>query len=143
MRMIFRCSAVVLAFCLFGCRSSNPVVSMELNEDRVEQTRATIRALVPEEVRQASLLAVVDAMQAGVASLDTEAVELREEIVVANQSYDTTRKDLAKQYDALGGVIAQLGEVVKQHSLELRALCTADEWAKIAVYDDDGFKFSF
>ena len=143
MRMIFRCSAVVLAFCLFGCRSSNPVVSMELNEDRVEQTRATIRALVPEEVRQASLLAVVDAMQAGVASLDTEAVELREEIVVANQSYDTTRADLAKQYDALGDVIARLGAVVKEHSLELRALCTADEWAKIAVYDDDGFKFEF
>jgi hypothetical protein len=140
---IFRCCVLAVGMCLVGCRSADPVVSLGLDLDRVEQTRATIRALVADEDRQASLLAIVDAMQAGVAALDTEAVELREQIVVANRSYETTREDLTKQYDALGALIAQLGEVVKLHSLELRAGCTADEWAKIAVYDANGFEFHF
>lgn len=126
---------------LMGCKSAE--TSFGLNPERLDKTRAAILAEIPEVERRQSMLAVVDLFDVETQKIAEDIKGIRQRIVEANRSYDTTREQLQQMYDELGAQLDRLGQTTKEHSLKLRALCSKAEWEAVFAHDDDAVNFNF
>ena len=89
------------------------------------------------------MLAIVDSLQREVKKVESKALAVRDRLTETNRNYDTSRPELEKLYDKLGELTVQLGNSAKTHSLELRALCSQDEWSTIASHKTEAIHFTF
>lgn len=126
--------------CLFGCSSK---VTFGLNRGRVKESRSRIDKVIAEPERRAEIHAVVDSYVAAAGKLADEVKAIRQQIVEKNQDYDATREELQKLYDQLGDNLDQLVDSARDHSMELRKLCSEEEWEEIFDNDDDIVNFKY
>ena len=89
------------------------------------------------------MLAVVDAFESDVKTIESSIHDIRKEIVEANADYNTERATLEAMYAELGKQARRLGNVLRDRNFELRDLCSADEWKKIAGSNDPLAEFVF
>ena len=138
-RFLLFCMAIML-LSLAGCKSAKtPGLSVE----RTTETRDAIRTTVDDPARVESMLAVMDAFESDVVTIESEIQDIRKEIVEANADYHTERATLEAMYAELGNQALKLGNVLRDRTFELRDLCSADEWKKIAGSDDPLAEFVF
>lgn len=141
-----RAFAVVGMFCLLllisltGCKSKDVD---GLNTGRIEATRTAIKENIHEPDRQNKIIELVDSFEAETRGVIDEILELRQQIIVANQSYETTREDLKQLYAQTGTKLHDLGKLTREKSLEMRTLCSEAEWNQIASHDDKLVSFTF
>lgn len=127
-RMVAVC--LLLAFGgVVGCKSND---TFGVNTNRVETTRSAIESIIPESDRREVMLAIVVSFEKSVMAIETEALDVREQIIEANRDYDTTREELEVLYARLGELVVELGDTAKVNSLALRELCSEEEWKRIA-----------
>jgi len=118
---------------LIGCRSKDASV---LNLERIEESRAAILEHIPDPERRQEMLAMVDAFDSDVREVVREIKELRQQIIAANQSYDTTRSDLEAIYAQITVKLEELNGRVRADSMKMRALCSQAEWKKIFGHNE-------
>ncbi len=141
-RYIFSVLCLTLALAgLTSCKSAEKTLG--LNPERLDKTRAAIRAEIPDAERRQAMLEVVDSFQADVRKITEEVKAIRLRIVEANRDYDTPREQLQQLYDELGTQMDRLGDTVKAYSLKLRGLCSEAEWDGIFDRDDKAFGFNY
>lgn len=131
---------VTVLVCLVGCKTDEKA---GLQEDRTNKTIKAIQSSIDDPARAKKMVAVVEAFVKDVHGIETEIKELRAKAVEANADYGTSRADLEKIYARLGGEVTKLGDTLKARSLEVRKLCTAEEWKKITASNDDLIEFKF
>ena len=125
---------------LVGCSSDK---TAGLNDSRVADTREAIRANIEDPAVVGKMLAVMDSFEADVDEIQSTIAKQRAEIVAANADYNTSNDELEKLYGDIEGQVRKLGETFRDHNFELRALCSADDWKKIAGDDATLVEFSF
>ena len=123
-----------------GCSSK---MTFGINRGQIQETQSVIDETIPEAERREALQAIIASYQTQVLEIEAEALELRQQIHALNRDFDAPREELEVRYDRLGELTAACGQVVKQHSLEAKALCTDEEWEEIAPEHIDPFRFSF
>jgi hypothetical protein len=134
------CLSLALAG-LTGCKSKDSSV---LNLERIEESRAAILEHIPDQQRRQEILAMTDAFEKDVRKVIEEIKELRQQIITANQRYDTTRADLEAIYAQITVKLEALNSRVSADSMKMRSLCSEAEWKKIFSYNDKKlFNFSF
>lgn len=131
---------LMLAGLLAGCKSTS---EFGLNENRMNQTRNLISTTVSDPERSKAMLAIVDSLQRKVREVESKALVVRDRLTEANRNYDTSRPELEQLYAKLGELTVQLGNTAKTHSLELRALCSQEEWGTIAAHKTEALHFTF
>jgi hypothetical protein len=124
-----------------GCKSDDPVEG--LNEKRVDATRSAIQSTVPDADLRGKMLAVMDQYEQELRQIEASIKNTREEIVKANADYSTDRATLEGMYAQLGEDVRQMGHVFRDRNFELRKLCTAEQWDKIADDNDALVNFTF
>ena len=130
----------IMLLSLAGCKSDKtPGLSVE----RTKETRDAIRSNIDDPARMASMLAVMDAFESDVKTIESSIHDIRNEIVEANADYKTERATLEAMYAELGKQALMLGNVFRDRNFELRDLCSADEWKKIAGSNDPLAEFVF
>jgi hypothetical protein len=136
--MVF--SMLILAG-MTGCKSKDPSV---LNLERIEESRAAILEHISDQNRRQEMLAMTDAFENDLMEVVGEIKALRQQIIKANQSYDTTRTDLEAIYARITVKLQEMNGRVSADSMKMRTLCSADEWKKIFGRNDKKmFNFSF
>lgn len=138
-----KCKMIVIVASLMlfsGCRSK---VGFGINRGQIKDTGSVIETVISEPERQAALLKIVENYKQDAGEIEKEAIELRLQIVELNRNYDTTREELDARYSRLAELTKQLGDTVKKYSMQARALCSEDEWKRIAPKKNDPFNFEF
>lgn len=135
-----RLIGIVFLVLIAGCKSKGTAL---LNAERVAESRAIIESSISDPERRSTMLEIVDAMEAQMTDVGAEVRALRQQIVEANRNYATTRADLELLYDELGKRVILLTTTVKDHSLKLRAQCSASEWTQLVDTKTETFNFSF
>lgn len=125
---------------MVGCSSDKMA---GLNDSRVADTREAIRENIEDPAVVGKMLAVMDAFETDVDAILSTIVKIRAEIMTANADYNTSNDELEKLYDDIEGEVRKLGESLRDHTFELRALCSADDWRKIAGDNATLVEFSF
>ena len=125
---------------LVGCSSDK---AAGLNYSRVADTREAIRANIEDPAVVGKMLKVMDAFEADVDEIQSTIAEKRAEIVAANAYYNTSNDELEKLYGDIEGQVRKLGATFRDHNFELRALCSAEDWKKIAGDNAALVEFSF
>lgn len=132
---------VVASLMLFsGCRSK---VGFGVNRGQIKDTGSVIETVIPEPERQDALLKIVENYKQDATAIEKEAIELRQQIVELNRAYETTREELEAKYSRLAELTKALGDTVKKYSMQARALCSEEEWKRIAPKKSDPFNFEF
>lgn len=140
MKMFFAIGMTTMLLSAAGCKStSNPGLSSE----RTDETTSAIRKVVDDPTRMASMLAVTDAFESDIKTIEASIHEIRQEIVAANADYNTERATLEAMYVKLGNQARALGNVFRDRNFELRALSSSAEWEKIAGSNTSLTKFAF
>jgi hypothetical protein len=124
-----------------GCKSDDPVEG--LNEDRVDTTRSAIQSTVPDAALRGKMIAVVGQFEVDLNQIGDSIKQTRAAILKANAEYTTDRATLEKMYAKLGDDVRQLGRVLRDRNMELRELCTAEQWDDIADDNDPLVNFVF
>lgn len=124
---------------LTGCSSK---VTFGINRGQIKDTRTVIKATIPEPERRAALLEIIDAYKADVTAIELEAVQLRDQIYELNRDFEAPREELEVRYEKLGELTAEFCDTVAKYSLRAKALCSEEEWKKIAPKNIDPFNFS-
>ena len=130
----------IIALMLAGCRSK---VAFGVNRGQIQSTESVIESIIAEPERRDALLQIVDDYKEGVGVIEKEVMILRQEIVELNADYDTPREELEARYSRLGELTEQFGQIAKKYSLKARALCSEDEWKRIAPKKIKPFSFKF
>jgi septal ring factor EnvC (AmiA/AmiB activator) len=133
------CLVLTLA-CLTSCKSKNSSV---LNLERIEESRAAILEHISDQERRQEMLAMVDPFENDVREVVQEIKELRQQIIAANQGYDTTRSDLEAIYAQITVKLEELNGRVQADSMKMRTLCSQAEWKKIFGRNDKLINFYF
>jgi hypothetical protein len=134
------CLSMALAS-LTGCKSKDSTL---LNLERIEESRAAIIEHIPEQERRQEMLAMTDAFEKDIMEDIGEIKKLRQQIITANQSYDTTRADLEAIYAQITVKLEALNSRVSADSMKMRSLCSEAEWKNIFSHNDKKmFNFSF
>lgn len=123
-----------------GCKST---LDFGMNEVRQDTTRHAVQAAIADPVRKEKMLSVIDALQREAKTIETQALNLRVQISKANRNYETSLARLESYYSRLGELTVQFGDTAKKHSLELRALCSQEEWKQIASHKTQAIHFAF
>ncbi|MDF7822943.1 hypothetical protein P4B35_02880 [Pontiellaceae bacterium B12227] len=123
-----------------GCKSTG---DFGMNAARQDQTRNAIQASIASPERRNIMMGVVDVLERDCKTIENRALGLRRQISEANRNYETPRAQLELLYSRLGELTVQFGETVKMRSLELRALCSRDEWKQIASHKTQAIHFTF
>ena len=129
---------VTMLAMLVGCKSTPKA---GLSEDRVEQTRQAITKSVSDPAKSAKMLKVIDRFDLAMNDNVKNIRQIREEIVKLNMDYTVERSVLEQKYALLEDQVRVVGHTLRDHSLELRSLCSADQWDAIA--DSDGAVVDF
>lgn len=123
-----------------GCKSTS---DFGMNDARQDKTRDAVQAAIADPERKNKMLSVIDALQREAKTIETRAGSLRSQISEANRNYETSRAHLETLYSRLGELTVQFGETAKKHSLELRTLCSQEEWKQIASHKTQAIHFTF
>ena len=126
--------------CLFGCSSK---MTFGLNWNRVEKTRSSIDEIIEDPVQRGEMHALVDSYAAKAGKITDDVKAIRLQIVEQNRDYDTTRAELQGLYDQLNDKLGQLLDLARDHSMKLRAMCSAAEWEDIFEHEDDLVNFKY
>jgi peptidoglycan hydrolase CwlO-like protein len=118
---------------LTGCTSKDSSI---LNIERIEKSRAAIVKHIPDQERRQEMLAMLDAFDNDVQGIMGEIKELRQQVITANQRYDTTRSDLEAIYAQITVKLKELNDRVRVDSMKMRTLCNEAEWEKLFSHDD-------
>lgn len=140
MKRILLIGGLTLVLGLTGCSSK---VTFGINRGQIQDTKTTIEDVIPDEARREALLKVVEEYKAEVTQIETEAIALRKEISDLNRDFDAPREELEVRYDRLGELTQAFGDTAKVYSLKAKALCSEEEWAKIAPRGMEPFNFTF
>lgn len=140
MKQMMIIGGLTLVLGLAGCSSK---VTFGINRGQVQETMATIEEVIPEPERREALLEIVESYKAEMVKIETEAVALRQEINELNRDFDAPREELEVRYDRLGELTQAFGDTAKVNSLKAKAICSEEEWSKIAPRNLDPFSFTF
>lgn len=134
----------VLALLLLagGCRHTEPN-ELSLNAERLAESRRQIVKTVPDADRRQQMLDIIDAFEVEAQRILSDIKAVREQIVEANRSYDTTRTDLERLYAMQEEGFEQLLDLTKSDSLKLRTLCSREEWSIIFAHEEQAIEFTF
>lgn len=122
------CGALLLS----GCRSKD--IAYGFNSSRVDETRAAIEETIEDSARKSAVLKLVNDYEQQMQAFDAEAMDVRKRIISANAAYDTTREELEALYAELHGITERFGALIKQKSLEIREICTEEEWKALTEH---------
>lgn len=137
------CRMLVLGLFLIGLTGCSSKATFGLNWGRVDDTRQGIDELVADPERSAAMHAVVDGYATEAKEIMAEIKADREEIVEKNRNYDTTREELQELYDHIHNKLDQLIALARDRSMEMRQLCSEEEWNEIFEDNDEFMNFEF
>lgn len=125
--MIFLFAAAVLQ--LSGCSSGKGAVGLDM--EKLQDIRQAMESAIPEADRRRAMLTLVDRFETDADKMHAEAQLLHERLLEANRDYRTSREDMQQLYDEQRILTERMGNLVRDTSLELRTLCSEDEWSRI------------
>lgn len=137
------CRILILGLFLIGLTGCSSKATFGLNWGRVDETRKGIDELVADPDRRAAMHAIIDTYVAEAKALSEEVKTIRAEIVEKNRDYDTTRADLESLYEALAQRLDDLLNLITERSMEMKELCTEEEWIEIFDHKDDLVNFTY
>ena len=133
----FLFSAVVLVLGLAGCKSDDHLESLEGNP---EKTRENIVKEVDDPERVEQLLALVDTHEEKVAAIKEEVTVIREELARKNRDFNTSRSELQALYEQLYAKLDILLAAIRDDSMQMKQLCSEEEWDAIFTHRKPLFK---
>lgn len=136
--MILLASITLLG--LGGCKTKQ---TGDVARDAILDLKADITATVTDQDRAQEMLTVVEKLEADVAAIKDKILTLRGDIVKANADYNVPDEKIEALYGELTLQIRKLFDTFRDRCLELRALCSADEWESIIADDDSSVNFTF
>jgi septal ring factor EnvC (AmiA/AmiB activator) len=123
--------------CIVGCRSDD--VSGPTWEN-LETTRKNIAREIDDPQRAEQLLALVDSHEIKVAAITDEVELIRQELERKNRDFTSSRAELQTLYDQLYAKLDQVLATIRDDSLEMKQLCSEEEWQGIFAHRKQRFK---
>ena len=128
---------LLVIICIVGCRSDD--VSGPSWEN-LDTTRKNITRKIDDPQRAEQLLALVDAHEIKVAAITDEVELIRQELERKNRDYTSSRAELQALYDKLYAKLDQVLATIRDDSLEMKQLCSEEEWQGIFAHRKQRFK---
>ena len=130
----------VLTTLLTACGGKEAVAPADVQAEAFADLRAAVEGAIEDPSRETDVLALLDQVEADVATLRESLVERRAELRRLNANYDTTREELSTYAATMESRIQDNRRQLLEARGRLVAATTEDEWDAITKADTKAMK---
>ena len=127
---IFHIVGLAALAMLFGC-SSSPTSNEDIEKQAFDDMRTEVREVIEDAEREASVVALVDTMEAQFVVLREATVNRRKALAELNADYDATREQFAEHLDRYNADLERSQRAFLESHRALIDETTAEEWSAL------------